>query len=465
MTEPQLPIDILPPPAPAVETSFSTIQPGTDYETPSSQESLPETSVAFCHPGSEAPFNILFSVPRVEKTPNGSWGVHYLTALTACQIVANNAFDGYISDQADGAPLTANPDSILLRSRYFFIVPDRPDYAVVPSFQEWQFPGSERIPRAWTDAVATTRAHSTGIDSRCVVSGRFATELAHLSPREERAWFLNNAMTVYDGHSASIPSDCPSNRILLDCSLHSVMDRRLWAFVPRHGRFAVQTISLPESMTYEMLGEFVHEYHGRHMRRINQTRFEYLLVRFAWAVLYQVKGFVLMARPKTLLARYRVWEDGVPRLKEEELLPEDIDALFGGGDTRSASSRKRSRTSSDQSRGSRRAYLNWAMASPACIRREPSPCEERGRKRTREEEDVVYGKRRRLRTSETDDPQSVPSLAATGSSAGASPSRASISPQPGPSLEGGQDKPKDDSENLGLQPELPTDPASDAWHL
>ncbi|KKY33117.1 hypothetical protein UCDDA912_g06941 [Diaporthe ampelina] len=115
------------PPPPAAETSFATIQPGTDYEIPTSQESLPETFVTFCHPGYEAPFNKLFFLPRVEKTPNGSWGVHYLTALTACQIVANNAFDGYISDQADGAPLTTNPDSVLLRSRYFFIVPDRPE--------------------------------------------------------------------------------------------------------------------------------------------------------------------------------------------------------------------------------------------------------------------------------------------------------------------------------------------------
>ena len=437
---------------PAVETSLATIQPGTDYNISSSQESLPETSVAFCHPGYEAPFNTLFSLPRVERTSNGPWGVHYLTALTACQVVANNAFDGYISDQADGAPLTADPDSILSRSQYFFIVPDRPDYAVVPSFQEWQFPGSERIPRAWTDAVSTTQAHGTGIDGRCVVSGRFTVELAHLSPREEKAWFLNNAMTLYDTHVASSPSDCPSNRIYLDCSLHAVMDKRLWALVPRHGRFAVQTISLPESMTYDMLSEFIHEYHGRHMKKIHQTRVEYLFVRFAWAVLYLVKGFVLMARPKTLLARYRVWEDGVPRLREQDLLAKDIDALFGGGGTRSASPRKRSRTSSEQGRGSGRACLDWAGGSLAFTRREPSPCEERGRKR------------RRVRTSETDGPRSVPSLAETGSSAGASPSHASISPQPGPSLEGGHDKPKDDGENLMLQPELQSDPASDAWY-
>lgn len=29
-------------------------------------------------------------------------GVQFLTALTACQIIANNAFDGYLTEQADG---------------------------------------------------------------------------------------------------------------------------------------------------------------------------------------------------------------------------------------------------------------------------------------------------------------------------------------------------------------------------
>ncbi|KAF3770632.1 hypothetical protein M406DRAFT_222621, partial [Cryphonectria parasitica EP155] len=249
--------------------------------------------VAFCHPGYNAPFNRLFSLPRVESaSPRGPWGVHYLTALTACQIIANNAFDGYlVAEQADGPRIVADNDSILTHNQYFFIVPDKPIYAVVPSFQEWQFPGS--APQAWQDAVAATLADDITLagdvpgEQRCVVTGRFTVEVAHLSPREEKTWFLNNAMTIYDSHSASNPTDCPSNQIILDCSLHTAMDKQLWAFAPRHQRFAVQTISLPQNLTHNMLSEFVDEYHGRYLRPGGMfgTEVEYLFVRSAWTVL------------------------------------------------------------------------------------------------------------------------------------------------------------------------------------
>ena len=373
-------------------------------------------------------------MPRVESTsPQVPWGVHYLTALTACQIIANNAFDGYlVAEQADGPRVVADNDSILTHSQYFFIVPDKPVYAVVPSFQEWQFPGS--APQAWQDAVAATLGDDITLagevpgEQRCVVSGRFTVEVAHLSPREEETWFLNNAMTIYDSHSASNPTDCPSNQIILDCSLHTAMDKRLWAFAPRHQRFAVQTISLPQSLTHNMLSEFVHEYHGRYLRPGGMfgTEVEYLFVRFAWTVLYLVKGLILMGRPKTTLARYRVWEDGVTRVKEQGMLAKDVDLLYGGGGTRSASPRKRSRTSSEQGRDE----VEWGHAYDWNGRgwrdTTVSGDEERGRKRTRDE-DARHGKRRRVYASNI---SAVPSLAETGSSASVS----SVSPRLGPSL-------------------------------
>jgi hypothetical protein len=46
--------------------------------------------------------------------------VHYLTALNACQIVANNAFDGYLVEQANGPRVAADNDSILIQHQYFF---------------------------------------------------------------------------------------------------------------------------------------------------------------------------------------------------------------------------------------------------------------------------------------------------------------------------------------------------------
>lgn len=400
---PAAPAALAAPSAPAsLDSGLHAIPPGTYYDTPT-RTVLPRSSIAFCHPGYDAPFNRLFSLPRIESTSPlwGLWGVHYLTALTACQIIANNAFDGYlVAEQADGPRIVADNDSILTHNQYFFIVPDKIIYAVVPSFQEWQFPGS--APQAWQDAVAatladdTTSANDVRGEQRCAVSGRFTVEVAHLSP-EEKTWFLNNAMTVYDSHSASNPTDCPSNQVLLDCSLHTAMDKRLWAFAPRHKRFAVQTISLPESLTYNMLSEFVYEYHGRYLRPegMSGTEVECLFARFAWTILHLVKGFILMGRPKTTLARYRVWEDGVARVKEQGMLAKDVDMLYGGGGTRSASPRKRSRTSSEQGR----EEVEWGSAYDwnRRVRRDTtvSDDEERGRKRTRDEV-VRYGKRRRV---------------------------------------------------------------------
>lgn len=196
-----------------------------------------------------------------------------------------------------------------------------------------------------------------------------------------------------------------------------------------------------------MLSEFVHEYHGRHLHATGMLRTEpeYLFARFAWAVLYLVKSFVLMGRKKTSLARYRVWDDGVARVKEQGMEAKEVDMLYGGGGTRSASPRKRSRTSSEQGReqldyGSTCLWDGSSRDTFGGF----SEGEERGRKRTREEDDERCGKRRRHDASES--ASAAPSLAETesftsASSASTSPPRPSPDPPGGvePRFEGGLD--------------------------
>lgn len=177
-----------------------------------------------------------------------------------------------------------------------------------------------------------------------------------------------------------------------------------------------------------MLSEFVYEYHGRHLRAMCQTRVEFQLVRFAWTVIYLIKSFLFMGRPKTMLGRYRDWDDGVPKVKEQGLLAKNVDMLFSGGGTRSASPRTRSPTSS-QSQGS---DCVWGE-SDGRARREPSSSneeEERGRKRPHVDDNLRYKKRRRVHerdSSEAND--SVPWLEETGSSPGKSVSSLSIKPR------------------------------------
>ena len=51
--------------------------------------------ISFLHPGYEA-LNVLLRLPRVDRTSSGSFGVCHRTALLACQVIANNAFEtGY----------------------------------------------------------------------------------------------------------------------------------------------------------------------------------------------------------------------------------------------------------------------------------------------------------------------------------------------------------------------------------
>ena len=58
--------------------------------------------ILFLHPGYPAPGNKLLSLLRVDTTTDPTtFGIYHRTALLACQIIANNAFDGYLTlDQA-----------------------------------------------------------------------------------------------------------------------------------------------------------------------------------------------------------------------------------------------------------------------------------------------------------------------------------------------------------------------------
>lgn len=329
------------------------------------------------------------------------------------------------------------------------------------------------IPQVWKDAArkVITSARGDLVNSRCcVVTGRFMVENAHLVPKEDQEWFSQNAMAQYDPHPSNSTS-CMSNKILLDCYLHRTMDKRVWAFAPRHGRFAVQTMSMPEPLTYNHLCEFVHEYHGRHMA--TQGQLEFLFSRFAWAVLYLVKTFLLMRRPTTLLARYRLWEDdGSLQQKEQHLAPDQIDNLFGGGRTRSArprathgsSSRKRSRPEqdcdpglgSDKSGGSRESSYDYELAqlcAPGLNEDWPehndTSCGEvRGRRRTREEDDVRCSKRQRLDASRSSPLGPVPSLVHAGSCS-------SISAPPSPEVDGDRLQEKERGQALSEHASMP----------
>lgn len=85
---------------------------------------LNRDQVRFYHPGYLKPLNLLFCLPRVDYEPlRGAWGVHYRTALTACQIIANNAFGtGRLARDERGKDIVADDDQILLNRDYWFFI-------------------------------------------------------------------------------------------------------------------------------------------------------------------------------------------------------------------------------------------------------------------------------------------------------------------------------------------------------
>ena len=85
--------------------------------------------IKFLHPGYSAPTNTLLSLPRVDRRADTTaFGVYHRTALLACQIIADNAFDtGRLTlDKAGQQPVNVPLDGILTEKTYYFIVGDGP---------------------------------------------------------------------------------------------------------------------------------------------------------------------------------------------------------------------------------------------------------------------------------------------------------------------------------------------------
>ncbi|KAK0703476.1 hypothetical protein B0T26DRAFT_600418, partial [Lasiosphaeria miniovina] len=295
------------------------------------------------HPNYGDASNVIFSLPCVDPLPQSDspldYGVHHQTVLVAAQVVANNAFDGYLAlDKKGIQPVLIPLEGILIGRKCFFIVPGDEFYPIVPSFQDWQFP-HDKLPDSWP-AVAPTEAAQA---AQCVIT-RFpwALDSAHIAPTAQTSWFDDNGMSRY-GTSVSPSIDDYCNLLWLRRDLHTPTFDAFWfALVPKP---VVATATTTATIVYSvhvlvdnqpLFPTFYHDIQVPHLRGAAR---EFLFARFAQAVRIRVKTFVT-ARKRRLIARFVV--DGM----KEEVIREELsgDALFkayGGGRTRSASPTKR----------------------------------------------------------------------------------------------------------------------------
>lgn len=204
---------------------------------------LPYSStISFRHPAYADSDDVLFKLPRLDGTEHGpATGVHHRTALRACQIVANNAFHGYLATDPDGQQaVTVALDGILTEDSYWLIVERRDGdgdveqrqgrdvYPIVPTFEDWQFPHDDFLSLGWDDADADTTAppdtdatpppdtpptplHPDPVlpvatfavarpkFSRCVLSNcSYPITKAHLVSSANTRWFRVNSMKHYE---------------------------------------------------------------------------------------------------------------------------------------------------------------------------------------------------------------------------------------------------------------------------
>jgi len=306
--------------------------------------------IRFLHPGYPAPTNTLLTLPRVDpvalasETTTTTFGVHYQTALVACQIIANNAFaTGRLTlDQAGQQLVDLPSDGILTEDTYYFFVGDSPgQYPIVASFQDWEFP-HHRIPDSWPTplpSVATRHCSITNFPG--------PLERAHLVPQEEEAWFLRNDMGCYGPIMENTIHNC-ANILSLRRDIHTCFDNRLLTILPK--AFA-RTPGPPQYIVHflsntDIAARYWPTYHHCLVQYLDEGSRPYLFARFAWAILFHVKQFVTSGITRCVVVRTGGKDSNV-EYDKKVLSGTQLIASYGGGGSRGSKiSGKRPRTDS-----------------------------------------------------------------------------------------------------------------------
>lgn len=278
----------------------------------------PPGSISFRHPGYDDPEDILFTLPRLDhpqQGPGAAAGVHHGTALLACQIVANNAFDGYLTtDRAGTCRVTVSPDEVLLADDYWFTVAGDDVYPVVPRFEEWQFPHSHMASLAWDPrAQAADPATSERLTmpppaapppprqaARCVLSDNsYATQKAHIVPVAQSRWFQVNSMRRYGDSQQFINTS--KNLVPIRHDLHKLWDDYVFTFVPKRGqgghKFVVNVLSLLKPA----ISEFASEWHNVPVQEgaLDGTSGAFLFAKWVTSIIHPGRISYLLAGPNS----------------------------------------------------------------------------------------------------------------------------------------------------------------------
>ncbi|KAH8744081.1 hypothetical protein F5883DRAFT_591009 [Diaporthe sp. PMI_573] len=376
-----------------------TLEPRV-HEDLSSRFIPPYSTISFRHPAYADFDDVLLKLPRLDR--NGlATGVHHRTALQACQIIANNAFHGYLATDRDGQQaVTVAPDGILTEDSYWLIVERRDGdgdgdveqrqgryvYPIVPTFEDWRFPHDDFLNLGWGDGDADTtappnadRPYADRPDadaaappddatapphpppvlpiaafavprpnfSRCVLSNYdYSITRAHIVPSANITWFQVNNMKRYEDEQHTMRFiHNTRNKITIRADLHNMWDAHMFAFVPkRGGQYIAHVLTAPTPGSREFAAKW-------HNRLIQRNAFEcvakqYIFAKFAQAVFMLLKPFIAFSPTEKYVARLRAGNRH--EVQREWLSETALRDLYSGGGSRKASespsSRKRSRS-------------------------------------------------------------------------------------------------------------------------
>ncbi|PQK17510.1 hypothetical protein BB8028_0008g00210 [Beauveria bassiana] len=348
-----------------------------------------EAIAYFFHPSYRPPHDLLFTLPCVDPTnarganeDRPPVGLYHHVALLACQIIADNNFSGRLFYDREGTRAVTDVvavEGLLQPGEYFFIVNSDPAYRypVVPSFRDWRFPHGQ-LPDTWPSPKASP---STDTVRRCALTNHgFGLTNAHIVPREEAEWFMRNGMSRYGVDTRDINDS--RNMIRLRADIHRCFDTRMFSIIPKP-EFASDdpdTLSPGRSIAYVLhvfgsnIEEFSDMYHNTCVQYLNNTSRQYLFARLAWTILILLKPFVLAGTNRFVI---RNNGQAAGMWVTEDLSGSKLSSLYGGGGSRSASPKKRSRQREDE--------VSLADSDDEWYEEIVESEEGRGRKRTRRE--------------------------------------------------------------------------------
>lgn len=347
--------------------------------------------IQFRHPGYQGVGkDLLFSLPGLD-TANEVTGLHYGTAHMACAIIANNAFDGYLTATRDGPRLDFHYDDLLTAPEYWFHVP-RPTvgqegqreeeasetsiaqrisdasspycYPIVSSFADWEFPHQyfhrwprNQIPRYHLDSwgLAQQSLHSSssapmvvptsmsqvsevvrmrGLE--CRISGAVEyVDAAHIIPELEADWFGRNEMQCYGNDPDAYGLRNSNNLIALRPDLHRAFDDHRIVIVPKCGSFTVHILQGVPFMA--------RQFHNRQTHGIDWVPVPWLFSRFALAIIRSTHHFLARGIPRRLVR----WNSDQARYLEETVSGDQCFVAaqeFRSPKSRSQSPKKRTRS-------------------------------------------------------------------------------------------------------------------------